>query len=72
MPPLDIKREVDEVWLALEQTDGALRRDGHKPGYDMVSCELCYCLSLISRAKQLYLANRRVNGEATATAEAQG
>ena len=52
--PLDIKREIDEVWLGLEQSEVNLRRDGHKPGLVIDTCMSCYTLSLVIRAKVVY------------------
>jgi hypothetical protein len=47
--------ETDEVWLALQQAESAMRRDGHAPSLAKTSCMMCYSLYLIQKAKIVYL-----------------
>lgn len=46
--------ETDEVWLALEQALGSLRRDGHKPNEDRLACWNCYLMFLVENAMEVY------------------
>jgi hypothetical protein len=47
--------ETDEVWLALQQAESAMRRDGHVPSLAKTSCMMCHALHLVQRAKVVYL-----------------
>ena len=48
-------KDTDEVWLALEQSYGAMARDGHHPSQDRLSCWCCYAMYLIDNAKKAYI-----------------
>lgn len=54
--PLDLK-EVDEVWLALEQAASWFISNGHHPTeYEIqkLDCSGCYCLGLVTRGMEAY------------------
>lgn len=58
MPSFTLE-EIDEVWLALEQSWGAFFRDGHRPSEDPTACQSCYAMYLVRRAQDAY--TKRVN-----------
>lgn len=57
---VDIQKEVDEVWLALDQAATAFKRNGHTPSVSQLDCYDCYALQLIERAKLIYIRSRQV------------
>lgn len=54
------RKEVDEVWIALEEARGSLERASHHPVSDRLNCYDCFVLSLIVRAMELYPRTRQV------------
>lgn len=57
---VNIKKEVDEVWLAIDQAIFTLRRDGHNPSESQLDCQGCYTLHLLKNAADVYLKSRRI------------
>lgn len=52
---VNLSRDVDEVWLALTQSEAAFRRNGHTPIQAVDACVDCHALHLIEQAKKVYL-----------------
>lgn len=63
------RKDVDEVWLALQEAKSAFIRDGHAPSISIDACQSCHALFLVQRAIQLYPRTRivveRRNNEAS-------
>lgn len=54
-PPINIERDIDEIWLALETTKAFLRREGYVlPVNDPAGNMGNYLLYLVDRALILY------------------
>lgn len=59
--------DVDEVWLALDTADSVLRRSGHRPTGDQITCAECYALSIIVRGMEAY--RQRIKDEECVTTQ---
>lgn len=54
MPPIDPKKELDEVWLGLTTAIQGYRRSGHTPKDNPEGCFDCYAYNLLIRAQTVY------------------
>lgn len=51
--------QVDEVWLAMEQSLSAFLREGHTGTHNVTSCMSCYSVTLLKRGMDKYLERGR-------------